>query len=80
MLLFRSEEDVKAWAQRRHMQPGAIFDLRQLWRLARMWYDDRLDRRWRRRTIGERQSILDEAGLHGAFWNLKHPGARDGLS
>ena len=77
MLLFRSEDDVKAWARRRHMQPGAIFHLRQLWRLACRWYDDRLDRRWRRRTISERQAILDEAGLRGPFWDLRRRDARD---
>jgi len=76
MLLFRSEDEVEAWAQRHHVQSGAIFGLRQLWRLAWTWYDDRLDRRWRRRTIGERLAILDEAGLRGAFWDLRYPEGR----
>ena len=70
MLLFRSEDDVRAWCEKRQMTSGAIFDLARLWRLASLWYDDRLDLNWRRRTISERQAILDDVGLRGAFWRL----------
>jgi hypothetical protein len=62
MLLFRSEDDVRAWCEQRRTTPGAIFDLARLWHLARTWYDDRLDLNWRRRTIPERQAILDAVG------------------
>jgi hypothetical protein len=37
------------------------------------WYDDRLDLNWRRRTIPERQAILDAVGLDGPFWRLTIP-------
>lgn len=47
-----------------------MFDPARLWRLATAWYDDRLDPAWRRRTIPERQAILDAAGLTGSFWRL----------
>jgi Alkylmercury lyase len=70
MLLFRSEEDVHAWCAKRGRRSGAIFDLTRLWQLAAAWYDDRLDPNWRRRTIVERQVILDGVGLRGAFWRL----------
>ena len=70
MMLFRSEDDVRAWCEQRQMTPGAIFDLARLWKLACAWYDDRLDRNWRRRTISERQTILDGVGLEGPFWRL----------
>lgn len=70
MLLFRSEGDVQAWCQERSRPPGAVFDLRRLWRLAGAWYDDRLDPGWRRRTISARQAILDAAGFDGPFWWL----------
>jgi hypothetical protein len=77
MLLFRSEEDAHAWSERRGLTPGAIVDLTQLWRLAGAWYDDRLHSNWRRRTVVERQAILDDVGLRGAFWHLidSPPGA-----
>ena len=70
MLLFRSEEDIVAWCAQRHSTPGAVFDLARLWSLASAWYDDRLNSDWRRRTIEERQAILDTAGLAGSFWSL----------
>jgi len=52
------------------MTPGAVFDLARLWSLATVWYDDRLNSAWRRRTIPERQAILDAVGLTGSFWRL----------
>ena len=70
MLLFRSEDDVAAWCAQRRITPGATFDLARLWRLATVWYDDRLNSSWRRRTIQERQAILDAVGLTGSFWRL----------
>ena len=48
-----------------------MFDLPRLWHLARAWYDDRLDRGWRRRTVSARQAILDAVGLEGPFWRLE---------
>jgi hypothetical protein len=62
--------DVHRWCEERQLTPGAIFDLTRLWRLAGAWYDDRLDPNWRRRTIGERQAILDDVDLRGGFWRL----------
>ena len=41
-----------------------------LWQLARRWYDDRLELDWHRRTISERQAILDDIELIGDFWDL----------
>ena len=70
MLLFRSEDDISAWCEQRHITPGAVFDLARLWSLAIVWYDDRLDAAWRRRTTSERQAILDAVGLTGSFWRL----------
>ena len=70
MQLFRSEEDVHAWSQRTGVAVGAVFEPSQLWDLARRWYDDRLRPDWRRRTVGERQAILDEVGLTGVFWRI----------
>jgi hypothetical protein len=70
MLLFRSEDDVDAWCQRRGMAVGAMLDVQRLWRLAGKWYSDRLDRNWRRKAIAERQTILGEVGLVGPFWSL----------
>ena len=70
MSLFRSEEDVHAWCEKRQMATGATFDLERLWRLATVWYDDRLDLQWKRRTVAERQVVLEDVGLRGSFWRL----------
>jgi hypothetical protein len=61
---------VWAWCQQRGIGHGEVVDLARLWQLARAWYDDRLDPNWRRRTIPERQAILDAVGLGGPFWTL----------
>jgi hypothetical protein len=70
MLLFRSEEHVDRWCERQRVARGAVFPVPLLWELARRWYDDRLELDWRRKTIRERQAILDEVGLTGEFWRL----------
>lgn len=70
MLLFRSEDDIVAWCEQRRITPGAMFDPARLWSLATVWYDDRLDAAWRRRTIPERQAILEAVGFTGSFWSL----------
>lgn len=72
MQLFRSEEDVISWSQETAIPVGAVFPPHQLWELAKRWYDDRFELNWTRRTVEERQVILQEVGLTGEFWNLAH--------
>jgi hypothetical protein len=71
MLLFRSEERVARWCDQRGIERGAVFDLQRMWQLAQRWYHDRLDLDWRRKSVDERQRILDEVGLTGAFWAIE---------
>ena len=66
MRLFRSEEHVR----RAYDRPGEVFPAGQLWRLARVWYGDRLHPAWRPRSRDEHQALLDAAGLTGSFWQL----------
>ena len=65
MQLFPSEDAVKTWSAATGNPPGLVFQPAQLWDLARLWCDDRLDLRWKRRTPAERQTILDRVGLTG---------------
>lgn len=44
--------------------------VQQVWRLARLWYGDRLEPDWRPRTGAESQAILDRVALTGPFWQL----------
>ena len=70
MRLFRSEEHVARWSEETGIPVGDVFGLDSLWRLAQLWFTDRLSPAWRRRTIEEANAIFAEAGLEGAFWRL----------
>ena len=70
MRLFRSEEHVTRWSARAGIPVGAVFPLDSLWRLARLWFHDRLSPQWRRRTLDEAHAVFAESGLEGPFWRL----------
>ena len=70
MQLFRSEGDVEAWSQQTGHARGAVFSPEQLWVVAKRWWDDRRSLDWRRKSIEERQAILEWADLTGPFWDL----------
>jgi hypothetical protein len=44
--------------------------LQQGWKLARLWYGDRLNPTWRPMTSDRAQSVFAEVGLLGHFWRL----------
>lgn len=70
MLLFRSEEEVRAWCRAGGRDLGAVVGLDGLMALARGWYGDRLDPGWRPRTLEASQRVLARAGLGGDFWRV----------
>jgi hypothetical protein len=70
MLLFRSEEHMKRWYQRKALPLGAILTLEQQWELARVWYSDRMSAEWRRQTPEEAEYAFTSLGLTGDFWRL----------
>ncbi len=70
MLLFRSEEHVRRWSERRGNPMGATLTPDQGWRLAKAWYADRLSPDWSRKTPDEAQAVFDSIGLVGEFWAL----------
>jgi hypothetical protein len=45
-------------------------DLATLWRLARGWYEGRLERGYRRREPSEAREYFRSVGLSGPFWGL----------
>ena len=71
MLLFRSEEHVKVWCKARSAPIGGMLSLEQASELAWIWYRDRLEPSWRRKTLDEAESIFGSLGLVGAFWKLR---------
>ena len=70
MRLFRSEEHVTRWSTGAGIPPGATFSLDALWRLAQLWFHDRLSPLWRRATMDEAHAVFEQAGLTGGFWRL----------
>ena len=70
MLLFRSEEHVMRWAERRQIQIGATLTPQQGWQLATIWFEDRLSPDWQRKSPEEARAVFEEIGLTGPFWDL----------
>lgn len=70
MRLFRSEEHVARWSEETGIPVGDVFSLDSLWRLAQLWFADRLSPTWRRRTVEEANALFVDSGLSGAFWKL----------
>ncbi len=70
MLLFRSEEHLDRWNERRGTDLGATLTPEQGWRLAKVWYTDRLSPTWSRPTPHDAQNLLESLGLTDPFWRL----------
>ena len=71
MLLFRSEETVKAWCQEREIPVRPLINLEQLWYLAETWYGNRMTVDSRRPGPDEMSGIFAQIGLEGPFWDPK---------
>lgn len=41
------------------------------WRLAHIWYGDKLSPAWRRKTLEEAEAVFGSLGLTGPFWSLR---------
>jgi hypothetical protein len=66
--IFCSEECVDQWLLLTGNERGEVMDLATLWRLARHWYDGRLERGYRRRDPQTAAAYFREVGLVGPFW------------
>jgi hypothetical protein len=71
MLLFRSEEDIERWSRLRGTARGEVMSVEQQWRLARAWFENRLQPGFRRRTVEEAEAVFTGIGLTGPFWSLQ---------
>jgi len=70
-LLFRSEEHVETWCWARSLRVGGTLSLDQASELAWIWFRDRLEPSWKRKTLEEAESIFGSLGLTGNFWKLR---------
>lgn len=70
MLLFRSEQHVDRWCQQWDCPRGGTLSLAQGWKLAQLWYSDRLNPDWQPKSAAEAETVFREVGLVGEFWKL----------
>lgn len=70
MLLFRSEQHVDRWCRQWERSRGGTLSLQQGWRLAKLWYGDRLSPGWKPKTADEAEAVFEKIGLTGDFWKL----------
>lgn len=70
MLLFRSEQHVDRWCQQWKWPRGGTLTLQQGWKLARLWYGNRLGPDWRPKSASEAEAVFAKVGLDGEFWKL----------
>ncbi len=69
--LFCDPDCVERWLAASGNERGYVMDVPTLWRLARHWYDGRLDRGYTRRDPATAAAYFREVGLRGAFWGLE---------
>jgi alkylmercury lyase-like protein len=69
--VFCDERCVDRWLRDTDQQLGSVMDLTTLWRLARHWYDGRLERGYARRDPVDAKAYFREVGLAGPFWGLE---------
>jgi Alkylmercury lyase len=69
--LFCSPAHADAWASAASRPVGHVIPAVVMWRLAQVWYGDRLDPDWSPRPAAAAQQLLDQCGLTGDFWRLQ---------
>lgn len=69
MLLFRSEEIIERWCTDERVARGEVLTIAQVWKLARLWYADRISPDNHGRTAQQAVDIFREAGLTSSFWS-----------
>jgi hypothetical protein len=70
MLLYRSEQHIDRWCEQWKRPRGGTLTLTQGWKLAQLWYGDRLNPQWQPKTASEVESVFQNVGLVGEFWKL----------
>ena len=68
--VFCDEGCLDTWLAREGHERGYATDLATVWRLARGWYEGRLDEGYRRREPAEAAAYFRSVGLRGPFWGL----------
>jgi hypothetical protein len=69
-LLFRSEEEVNRWCRETAEEYGEVVSVARVWKLAQLWYGNRMNPDYRGRTTAEAEEIFNTLGLTSAFWKF----------
>jgi hypothetical protein len=69
--IFCSDECVDQWIVSSGNKRGYVMDLATLWRLARHWYDGRMEHGYTRRDPQTAKAYFRDVGLAGEFWGLE---------
>jgi hypothetical protein len=70
VLPFRSPEEIRKWCDRHHLPHGEAVPLRQVARLARLWYGSHSDPDWHKWRFIEAQDIFRKSALNSPFRDL----------
>ncbi len=73
VLPFHSPQHIEQWRQHYRQPKGQAVPIRQVAKLAKVWYGRHADPDWRKWTIAEAQRIFHDAGFNGPFWELGSP-------
>ena len=57
------------WCAANQARRGEVVPVEQLWKLAQLWYHNRLALDFHGRTTAEAESIFDQMGLTSSFWH-----------
>lgn len=76
VLPFREPADILTWCEGHRLPYGEAVPLRQVARLAGLWYGTHAHADWHKWTITEAQEIFRRSGLTSPFWNLGEKAGR----
>lgn len=71
MLLFRDEEHIERWQAQWSQPRGGLLSVDQGWRLAQVWFHNKMSTDWKRATLDEAEAAFAQIGLTGPFWDLR---------
>jgi hypothetical protein len=70
MSLFDSDAHIANWCTKHGVEKGVVMTLKDGWKFARAWFEDRLDPDWRWKSSGEIREMFASLGLTDEFWRM----------
>ena len=68
MLIFQSEDSINEWCRENQMKRGEVLSVAEVWKLSKLWYQDRMSVEYHGRTAEQAAAIFRQAGLTSSFW------------